>query len=249
MTQRAREKASFEEAAVAIVRILADGQWHKSIDEIHAPLRPWVAEGMFGNVKSRFKMESRREGGGLGSYFVWRLRNPRRDVMLAHLLDEGVPFDLAQALVSEALDGAARPFIDGKNGGSSERDVTTSRGPLLTEIIRNGKPLALRWNEFHVAAMIYACVWDSGMGPFESNEPPDFYDDGEGHEIPSRYPHLPCPITPAESYTVVTRDVIAQTPLGRGKYVLQNEHRFIDMTDGEVLHLLPGDLLRLRFAR
>lgn len=87
-------------------------------------------------------------------------------------------------------------------------------------------------------------MWDSGIGPFLSNEPPDFYDDGEGHVFPARYPELAAPITPA-SFEIIRPDVISETPLRRGRYVLRGEHRFIDMTDGEVLHLLPGDTLRL----
>lgn len=234
------DNASFAKAAVEIVRILADGEWHKSIDEIHTPLRPRVSEGMFGKVKSCFMIESRREGGGPGSYFVWRLTNPRRDVMVAHLLDEGVPFDQARAMVSELLDGTS--FVDWKNGG------TVGRSPVVTQIIRDGKPLALRWGDFHIAAMIWASVWDSGIGPFESNDPPGFYDDGEGHVFPARYPELAAPITPDDSFAIVRRDVIVETPLRHGRYVLKREHRFIDMTDGEVLHLLPADVLRLKLG-
>ena len=133
--------ASFADAAGEIVRILADGEWHKSIDDIHTPLRPWVSEGMFGKVKSCFMIESRREAGGPGSYYVWRLRNPRRDVMVAHLLDEGVPFDQAKAMVSELLGGES--FVDGQNGECAGRP--TLRG----QIIRDRKSLVLRWGEFH----------------------------------------------------------------------------------------------------
>lgn len=230
------DHASFSEAAVEIVRLLADGEWHKSIDDIHTPLRPWVSEGMFGKVKTCFMIESRREGGGPGSYYVWRLRNPRRDVMLAHLLDEGVPFDQAKAMVSALLGG--EPLVNGQNGESAARPT------LRAQIMRDGNPMVLHWGDFHIAAMIFASVWDSGIGPFLSNEPPDFYDDGEGHVFPARYPELAAPITPA-SFEIIRPDVISETPLRRGRYVLRGEHRFIDMTDGEVLHLLPEDILRL----
>jgi hypothetical protein len=70
--QHRSEHASFEEAAAAILKILADGEWHKSTAEIHDPLRPWVQEHMFGKVKSHYRIEHRRIGGGSGSYFEWR---------------------------------------------------------------------------------------------------------------------------------------------------------------------------------
>jgi hypothetical protein len=69
---RRGEHASFDEASAAILDILADGRWHKSIKEIHEPLRPWVREHMFGKVKSRHNIEHRRVGGGPGSYYEWR---------------------------------------------------------------------------------------------------------------------------------------------------------------------------------
>lgn len=68
------EHATFGEASRAILSILSDGEWHKSTDEIHDPLRPWVAEPMFGKVKKHYKIEHRRVGGGSGSHFEWRHR-------------------------------------------------------------------------------------------------------------------------------------------------------------------------------
>jgi hypothetical protein len=68
-----REHAPFDEAARAILRILSDGQWHKSTAEIHEPLRPRVQEHMFGRVKKHYGIEHRRVGGGSGSYYEWRL--------------------------------------------------------------------------------------------------------------------------------------------------------------------------------
>jgi hypothetical protein len=70
---RKREHATFDEASRAILSILSDGEWHKSTAEIHEPLRPWVAEHMFGKVNKHYSIESRRVGGGQGSYFEWRL--------------------------------------------------------------------------------------------------------------------------------------------------------------------------------
>lgn len=67
--------ASFEEASREILSILSDGRWHKSTAEIHDPLRPWVQEHMFGKVKSHYKIEHRRVGGGRDSYYEWRRRS------------------------------------------------------------------------------------------------------------------------------------------------------------------------------
>jgi hypothetical protein len=64
--------ASFDEARDAILAILDDRKWHKSTAEIHEPLRPWVAESMFGKVKKHEAIEHRQVGGGPGSYTEWR---------------------------------------------------------------------------------------------------------------------------------------------------------------------------------
>jgi hypothetical protein len=53
---RQSERSSFDEAAVAILSILADGEWHKSTAEIHDPLRPWVPEYMFGGAASNDRL-------------------------------------------------------------------------------------------------------------------------------------------------------------------------------------------------
>ena len=63
MVQARPQHATFAEAALAILAILDDGDWHRSTDEIHEPLRPWVGEQMFGKVKSHYKIEHRRVGG------------------------------------------------------------------------------------------------------------------------------------------------------------------------------------------
>jgi hypothetical protein len=72
MTNRDRrwsEKASFEEAALKILRILDDGGWHKRTAEIGA-LSPWVADATFGKVKQYYKIKHQRVGGRDG-YYEW----------------------------------------------------------------------------------------------------------------------------------------------------------------------------------
>lgn len=66
VTHRRSEHASFVQASIQILRVLEDGEWHRSEREIHEPLRPWVKEYMFGKVKSRFGIECRQVGGGPG---------------------------------------------------------------------------------------------------------------------------------------------------------------------------------------
>ena len=78
-TSHTSPHASFDEAATVILRILSDGQWHKSTIEIHEPLRPRVAESMFLKVKTHYEIEHRQVGGGSDSYFEWRRpKHPRR---------------------------------------------------------------------------------------------------------------------------------------------------------------------------
>ena len=248
MTLSRTGNASFDEAAVAILGILADGHWHKSIDEIHKPLRPWVQEHMFGKVKSHFHIEHRKVGGGRGSYVEWRSPNPARDKMLRHLLDEGVGLRAAEMMASHYAiamgDTNGDETIDFESFRETRTGPDRPRAPLSTRITRDGEPLSLRWGQFHIAAMIYAVSWDSGEGPFEMNEPPKYLvRPSDGDEMPLNYPEEPCPISPPEAFHIVRDSVIAATALNDRPYTLKKEHRFIDVTDGEVLHLLPGDVL------
>jgi hypothetical protein len=63
---RRGEHATFDEASREILKILSDGQWHKSTAEIHEPLRPWVQEHMFGKVKKHYKVITSGAGGRPG---------------------------------------------------------------------------------------------------------------------------------------------------------------------------------------
>jgi len=112
--------------------------------------------------------------------------------------------------------------------------------PLNTRIIRNGVPLQIRWGSFHVAAMVCAASWDSGKGIFEDNsEPPtqterrlDTNEEVTGHFL-----------SPKNCFEFVDYGRIAATPLNEGSYVLKKAYTFIDITDGEILYLVPGDKL------
>lgn len=106
--------------------------------------------------------------------------------------------------------------------------------PLHTQILRDGKPLNLRWSHFHVAAMTCAAAFDSGQGPFVGEQKPN---------DSLNYPEEPQPINPGDSFRLVGYHVLATTPLNNGDYTLKSEHKFVDVTDGEILHLLPGDVL------
>jgi hypothetical protein len=73
---RRQNLATFEEAKDEIRKILEDGEWHTSTGEIHEPLEDRMSGPMFGRVKKALRIEHRRVGGGVGSYYEWRL--PRR---------------------------------------------------------------------------------------------------------------------------------------------------------------------------
>jgi hypothetical protein len=127
--------------------------------------------------------------------------------------------------------------------------------PLNTRIIRDGEPLKLRWSGFHVAAMaVAASVDDPSLGKsiFEDKtlDRPDFE---YGPTVPanpewagadqSRYPEVPCPISPRDAFEIGSYPMLGLTPLNDRRYVLKREHAFVDVTNGEVLRLLPGDEL------
>lgn len=118
--------------------------------------------------------------------------------------------------------------------------------PLNTQIERKGEALPVRWGEFHVACMVLAAAWDSGEGPFTDNTDPRDRDEkpkfANGDELD--YPVEPYPVSPREVFNLVMYPIISATPLNSGEYVLKREHRFVDVTDGEVLELLPGDVLK-----
>lgn len=107
--------------------------------------------------------------------------------------------------------------------------------PLETQIIRDGKPLQLRWGDFHVAAMAIACSYDSGTGIFEDNSYPA-----------PPYPEQPRGIGPGETFLICMYPVLAKCAVGKfGSYTLTKEHKFVELMTGEELHLLPGDILKM----
>jgi hypothetical protein len=103
--------------------------------------------------------------------------------------------------------------------------------PLHTEIIRDGKTLSLRWGGFHVTSMIYAIAFERDLT--EPNENID-------------YPLEPQGLSPANCMTAMDYSVIGAV-CPSGSYTLKRDHHFVDIMDGEVLHLKPGD--KLRFQR
>lgn len=72
--KRSNDRASFDEASLAILAILDDGGWHKRTKEL-GQLAPWIPDHMFGKVKKHYKIEHRQMGGGAGSYTEWRRPN------------------------------------------------------------------------------------------------------------------------------------------------------------------------------
>lgn len=117
--------------------------------------------------------------------------------------------------------------------------------PLNTMIIREGQELHLRWGAFHVAAMVIASALDSGKGPWKDNTVEELFgedtDYGPGKEIP---------LSPVSVWALATSyPAIGATPMGHDGYVLTKAWTFRDVTDGEVLELLPGDRLIAYRAR
>jgi|SRR5215469_1642576 len=113
--------------------------------------------------------------------------------------------------------------------------------PLNTQIIRNGENLSLRWGGFHVAAMAIASTLDQPLSEWKLWEAPEKVQEsiaGQG------YPENPMPITPSMAFSLADYGALSLTPLNEGSYTLTQTHRFIDVTDDEVLELLPGDVLR-----
>jgi hypothetical protein len=111
--------------------------------------------------------------------------------------------------------------------------------PLNTQIIRNGEALRLHWGDFHVAAMALAASFDAGTGPV--SDPTKVYE-----VEPERfacYPDAAFPITRRLAFELTSYPVLGLTPLNDGMYTLTRKHKFQDLADGEVLELLPGDVL------
>lgn len=115
--------------------------------------------------------------------------------------------------------------------------------PLQTRILRDGEPLPLRWGDFHVACMALASCFDriDGLAP----TPDDVYDAPPGTFF--GYPDdVTFPVSQQLSFMLCTYPMLAKTPLGEAGhdgYTLTGKHRFRDVQDGEILELLPGDVL------
>lgn len=112
--------------------------------------------------------------------------------------------------------------------------------PLNTQIIRDGEPMKIRWGNFHIAAMALAASFDSGTGPVSS--PDKVYEAPPGEF--DCYPDAPFPISRQVSFMLAEYGALGKTPLNEGSYTLTKRHKFMDMMDGEILALLPGDILR-----
>lgn len=112
--------------------------------------------------------------------------------------------------------------------------------PLNTRIIRDGKPLDLRWGGFHVASMVYACVIDSGEGPFVDNA------SVREQALALMEKDGAIAITPKDAFDLMSYPVIGQTPLNAADYTMVNyDLKFVDIEDGEELEIEKGDVLSM----
>lgn len=108
--------------------------------------------------------------------------------------------------------------------------------PLITRILRDGKPLPVRWGQFHIAAMALAAAFDSGEGPYDDNSPESVI--GEGYS-----PDNPIPISRGLAFQLASYPVLAATPLNNTQYTLTHAYTFADESDGEIFELKIGDTL------
>jgi hypothetical protein len=118
-----------------------------------------------------------------------------------------------------------------------QKKVKVTTMPLNTHIQRDGKLLSLRWGNFHVAAMALAASFDEGTGVIGT--PDKVYD---GKTFPD-YPEKPFPISDNLAFMLTDYGALSNTPLNNGSYTLTKRHQFVDVVDGEILELLPGDIL------
>jgi hypothetical protein len=111
--------------------------------------------------------------------------------------------------------------------------------PLQTQIIRDGEVMKLKWGGFHVAAMVIAASADSGQGPYKdmSAFQKEIKDLMEKQDAVG--------VNPSDVWSLMDYGAISATPMGTGgEYELKERWVFHDNSDGEVLELLPGDILR-----
>lgn len=113
--------------------------------------------------------------------------------------------------------------------------------PLNTQIIRDGEEMKLRWGHFHIVAMTIASVLE-----LEPEDDKFFTHPVEVREelAENGYPAEPTPITPRMTFEMVGYHVLSNTPLNDGEVTLTKHHKFVDIMDGEILELQPGDVLR-----
>lgn len=119
--------------------------------------------------------------------------------------------------------------------------------PLVTQILRNDGPLKppSGWNEFACAAMVLAAAFDSGKGPFDGKQEPEFeWKEGAwAGKTGANYPDAPCPISAYNSFMLTTYSIIGTTPLSREGYTLKQKQSFYDLVVGQRFDLEPGDKL------
>ena len=112
--------------------------------------------------------------------------------------------------------------------------------PLNTQIIRDGEPLKMPngWGGFHVAAMVIAASFDSGRGPYKDME--SFKEEVEG--LLEKQGAIG--INQSDVWQLMDYGTLSMTPLNEGEWTMTREMRFQDNTDGEILELKAGDVLR-----
>lgn len=123
--------------------------------------------------------------------------------------------------------------------------------PLETGISRNGELLQLRWGYFHLAAMCIAEWLDDGKYTIETLFPLEEQKDDEVRaelvKLYAEYPERPIIVGRSLINTITYAGYYGPMSTckwgNHGSYTLKGKHHFKDATDGEILTLLPGDIL------
>ena len=113
--------------------------------------------------------------------------------------------------------------------------------PLITEIRRGGEQLQLRWGDFHIACMALASSFEAGGNSIAA---PEKVYEGMDPRMFDCYPDAAFPVTRKLAFILTDYGALGHTPLNYGEFTLTRKHRFMNVIDGEVLTLLPGDVLR-----
>jgi hypothetical protein len=113
--------------------------------------------------------------------------------------------------------------------------------PLRAQILRGGERVPLRWDDFHLAVLALASSFDDDTCTNTASDPAGVYEtDLLRFDC---YPDAAFPVTRELSYMLSDYGALSKTPMNAGVYTLRRKHRFLNLGNGEVITLYPGDVL------